>query len=168
MEFTIKPIQLSQLETFYNLFQKVLTSEFPEYSENLLNIWMTKDRYWSKNKYKKAVQENSKILLGAFQGEEIIGLLHADKPYGGVSFCVWLMVDPNFQGKGIGTQLIKEWEVQVLENKGHMQMLTADKRNIEYYKSLGFKQTQYLEKGWFGQNEYTMTKLIAEPSEDNY
>ena len=57
-----------------------------------------------------------------------------------------MLVHPDYQGKGIGRQLM----VALLERyQGfHQQMLTADGEAIEFYKKLGFERAGQTEPMW--------------------
>lgn len=166
LEITIKDITLNDLDIFLNFFSNILHSSFPEYSSKTMEFFVTK--VWNKEKYAKKIEKKEGYVYGAFYNDQLVGILDADKPFGGVSWCSWLMIDCNFTGKGIGTALITKWQEAVLKDKGHGLFLGADKRNFEYYKKIGFKHIGTMERGWFGHNEYMCAKILQEPKEENF
>jgi len=97
-----------------------------------------------------------------------VGIFIADKLYGGISYGVWLIVDSNFQGRGIGESLLKHWEDEVKKQGGHGLKLEADKRNVEYYKKMGFRLVGLEKKSYYGLDEYVFQKTIAQPKEENF
>lgn len=162
----IKRITLKDLDVFFDFFQKTVKSEFPEYSKGDLEYIFT--RGWSKEYYKEWLNNKERYILGAFNDGKLIALLDAKEPELGVCYCNWIMVDRKLQKKGIGTKLLSKLEIEMKRKGVHMLFLHADKKNISYYKKVGYKWVGNMEKAWFGQDHHIFTKLIQEPKEENY
>ncbi len=64
--------------------------------------------------------------------------------------------------------MLKKWEEVAKEKGAHGLQLEADKRNVEFYKKMGFKEVGFLEKGYFGTSNYIFFKVIQEPKEENF
>jgi len=92
----------------------------------------------------------------------------ANLPIGGVSFCTWLLVDPMHQRQGIGSQLIMYWEQFELNKGAHRLCLYTKKKNLGFYNKLGYSQVSFMEKAWWGNDAYTMSKLLCEPEGKNF
>ncbi len=57
-----------------------------------------------------------------------------------------MLVDPNYQGLGIGRMMM---ELMQSKYRGfHQQMLTADGKAVEFYKALGFERAGKTEPMW--------------------
>lgn len=166
MKTTIKKITLKDINIFYEFFQKTVKEEFPEYSKGDLKYIFT--RGWSKKNYREWLKNENRFILGAFNNKKLIALLDAENPQLGVCFCSWIMVDRKLQKKGIGTKLLSKLEIEMKRKGVHMIFLYADKKNIPYYKKVGFKWVGNMEKAWFGQDHHILTKLIQKPTEENY
>lgn len=165
-ETTIRDIQTADLDSYYDLFMRVLTNSFPEYSTKTIQFMSSK--IWNKESYQKKITKIDGYFLGAYKDNQLVGLMDAHKPFGGVSWYSWLMVDCDFIGQGIGTKLIEALQGRVLNDKGHALYLGGDKRNINFYISRGFKHVGTIEKGWFGHTEYLLLKHLQEPIEENF
>ncbi len=164
----IKKITLSTLEEYYHFFEKSLALLFPEYNKKEREFIFSHPKAWSKEKYKRLLKENSRILLGVWENDKVVGILDAELPFMGVSLADWLMVDKKSQKTGIGTKLLNEWERIVKRMGAHSIFLYADKRNNMYYKNRGFELSGVHKKAWFGQDHYLFTKTIQIPKEENY
>jgi len=94
-----------------------------------------------------------------------VGFLVADSLYGGVSYCHWIAVKKELQGRGIGTILLKTWEEKVKKLGGHKLMLiTQSPKSGKFYLKNNFKYTGFEEKAWFGLDCWKYGKLIGEPN----
>lgn len=161
MNFITKQIvRESDLKNLGKIYLLTINSEFPEYTEKTLD-------YFTRPSYKKLMLAK-KIKLGAYHEGKLIGYLLANNPFGGVLFVSWLAVLKPYQGKGVGKKLLEKLE-QIAKRKGaHSIFLSTYKRDMGFYEKQGFENIGYDVKGYFGQEEYYMRKLIQEPKEANY
>lgn len=161
----LKPVDLKEM---FMLFARVLNESFPEYSPNIKTAMTAGKKYWNKANYAKRLVNPDRYIIGAFNANKLVGLLDAEMPFAGVSFVVWLMVDKDYRGRGIGENMVAVWEKNMKKRGAHLLYLFADDRNIEFYKRVGFKISGSFEKGWFGTDDNLFTKLIREPNEENF
>lgn len=161
-DIKIEKLTLENLNEFFEVFKEVLGTGFPEYSKELINFFIYKD--FSKNIFSEKIKKNQWLgLLTKFKNN-IIGFLVTDKLYGGVSYCLWLGVKKEFQEKGIGSRLLKEWEREIKKQGGHKLMLvTQHKKNKKFYVKNGFKNEGFEEKSWFGLDCWKYGKIIGKP-----
>ena len=166
MSIIIKRITSKDLNKFFDFFKRTTAAEFPEYSRKKLNFIILTG--WNRKRYQNLLKQNNRFILAAWNKNKIVGILDAEQPFWGVCFCCWLMVAKQFQGKGIGTNLLEKLE-KVASKKGvHMIYLFAYKRNVPYYKKIGYQFVGNMKKSWSGQDNYIFTKLLREPKEKNY
>ncbi len=94
--------------------------------------------YYEHPRMLQAAFENSLCVLGAYEGETLVGILRAVGDGHSVLFIQDILVYPEFQRRGIGTQLMKA----VLERYAHVYQIQLATDNTEktwaFYKSLGF------------------------------
>ncbi len=89
---------------------------------------------------------NSHTLLSAWAGEELVGLGNAISDGYLVVYYPHLLVHPDHQGQGIGTELMKR--LMGKYQSFHQHMLVADGRAIEFYRKSGFSRAGKTEPMW--------------------
>jgi GNAT superfamily N-acetyltransferase len=88
----------------------------------------------------------SHSLLTAWHGEGLVGLCNAISDGHLVVYFPHMVVRPDYQGRGIGTQLMIR---MMARYRGfHQQALIADGRAIDFYKKLGFVRAGATEPLW--------------------
>lgn len=163
----IEELKEQELDIFYDLFKKCTQNLFPGYSERTREYLHSHERTYNKEVIRRKIKNGDTLLIAKSDGN-IVGYLIADKQFGGVSFCHWLVVDPGVQKKGIGKMLLVHWEQMAKVNGAHSLRLESDKRNLEYYKNRGYAAIGLDEKGYFGSDNYILKKSIQEPKEENW
>lgn len=164
----IRRLIQSDLDPMFELFTRVLGESFPEYSPSIKSAITTGKKYWNKENYAKRLVNPDRFIIGAFQNNKLVGLLDVEMPFAGVSFASWILVDQDYRGQNVGKKMVEHWENDMKENGTHFLYLYSDDRNIDFYKKMGFKVSGRFEKGWFGEVDNIMTKLIQEPKEENF
>lgn len=151
---------------FYPFFERAVHELFPEYTE-LTRTYFTEADYtlaWMK----RVIASKDKIAYLAKRSEKVIGFILFNKVYGGVSGASWLAVSPSDQNQGIGTELLKCWEIEALDQHAHaLQLWTTDK-NRAFYEKRGFRHGGTFPQAWFGVDMPLMYKPIGQPAESAY
>ena len=93
-----------------------------------------------------AALRNSHSLVTARLDGRLVGLGNAISDGHLVVYYPHLLVHPEFQGQGIGRQMMAALQQRYAGL--HMQMLTADGRAILFYESLGFSRAGQTEPMW--------------------
>ena len=92
--------------------------------------------------------ENSLLVLGAYEGETLLGIIRVVGDASTIVFIQDILVFPEHQRKGVGTALLKE----VLKRYEHVRQITLTTDSTEktkaFYKSLGLRE--YSELGICG------------------
>ena len=163
----IEKVIEKDLDEFFKVFSGLIQSEMLEYSERTRKYFYTNNRAINKKVLKRKLGEGN-IVLSATLKKKIVGILIADRPFGGISICHWLAVDRQFQMMGIGRSLLLGWEKISKDDGAHGLRLETDKRNIDFYKKMGFSLIGLDKRGEFGTDNYVMKKLIQTPKEENF
>ena len=88
----------------------------------------------------------SHSLASAWDGERLVGLGNAISDGHLVVYYPHLVVHPDYQGRGIGTRLMR---MLLARYEGfHQHMLVADGRAIEFYRKCGFERAGKTEPMW--------------------
>lgn len=116
-------------------------NEYRNYNENeILNLYQSVGwiNYTNNSKMLEDAYANSLKILGAYEGEKLIGIIRVVGDGYSVVFIQDLLVYPEYQRQGVGTALLN----QVLLDYKHVyqkHLLTENtEKTIQFYKSLGF------------------------------
>ncbi len=104
---------------------------------------------WSSAKKPKelmAALDNSHTVISARVESELVGLGNSLSDGHLVVYYPHLLVKPKFHGKGIGREIMKA--MQNIYSDFHQQILVADGRAIDFYKSVGFVKAGKSEPMW--------------------
>ena len=84
--------------------------------------------------------ENSLLVLGAYEGEQLMGIIRVVGDGETIVFVQDILVFPEYRRKGIGTALLKE----IMSKYGHVRQieLVTDSKpeTIAFYESAGFRK----------------------------
>ena len=89
---------------------------------------------------------NSHSLLTAWDGVRLVGLGNAISDGHLVVYYPHLLVDPEYQGKGIGSELMRR--LKAIYEGFHQHVLIADGRAIDFYRKCGFTRAGKTESMW--------------------
>jgi ribosomal protein S18 acetylase RimI-like enzyme len=88
----------------------------------------------------------SHSLVSAWRGERLVGLGNTISDGHLVVYYSHLLVDPEFQGQGIGTELMRR--LMSHYKSFHQHVLVADGRAIEFFRKCGFERAGKTESMW--------------------
>ena len=91
---------------------------------------------------------HSLLVLAAYEGDELIGLIRAVGDGATIVFIQDLLVDPAYQRQGIATALVRAVLVRYPEVRQVELVTDNTPKTIAFYKSLGF--TEFSEIGCCG------------------
>lgn len=134
MRVSVRRLKPVDWQEFYPLFKLVLEEDFSRYPREARELFM------NETKLKGAFERKKREFWVAEGDGKIIGFLTAIGSPGGVTFINWLGVRKEFRGQGVGSSLVKTWEVWAKNNSYHK--LRAQTTNIEnklFYERLGFR-----------------------------
>jgi ribosomal protein S18 acetylase RimI-like enzyme len=93
----------------------------------------------------KALQ-NSHAVVTAWDGHRLVGLGNAISDGHLVVYFPHLAVQPDYQGRGIGTEIVRRMQKRYAGF--HQQTLVADGRAVDFYKKLGFCRAGQCQALW--------------------
>ena len=81
--------------------------------------------------------QNSSVVISAWDGERLVGLIRGLDDGQTVGFIHYLLVDPAWQGQHIGFCLMERLMARY-ENLLHIKVMPSDPANIPFYEKFGF------------------------------
>lgn len=149
----------SEFDKFYDYFSASLYKDFPDIRKEVMDFYIS-EGYPREGLRELMIRGKRTIFLARIK-DEIIGYIMILQDWGGVSIALWLAVDENFRGRGIGKALLKLWEETSKKNNNHALLLytTAD-HNRKFYSHMGFTEAGFLPNFWFNIGHYIFYKHI--------
>src|SRR4051794_34696879 len=89
---------------------------------------------------------NSETLITAWEDQKLVGLGNAISDGFLTVYYPHLLVLPEYQGKGIGTELMRR--LMARYQGFHQHMLVADGRALDFYQKCGFERAGKTEPMW--------------------
>ncbi|VVB79203.1 Acetyltransferase (GNAT) domain protein [uncultured archaeon] len=128
----IKQLDISYLEPIFNIHQQVI---FP--------LWNRLGRGYTSTGVNDLVAEVFKKgeVYGFFSGKELVGVVGVQKePKSSSLEIVFLLVIPDFQGKGVGHKLMDFIDQKYSQqyDSFRLTVLTQNQHAIDFYKKLGY------------------------------
>ncbi len=106
------------------------------------NSWSSAE----KPKQLLAAMMNSHSVISARAGEKLVGLGNALSDGHLVVYYPHLLVNPDYQGIGVGSKIMHA--MSEIYKGYHQQILVADGKAIDFYKSVGFERAGKSEPMW--------------------
>lgn len=97
---------------------------------------------WESGKYPEKLvraMHNSTQVVSAWDGDKLVGLVRALDDGEMVAFLHYLLVDPVYQGRHIGDELMKQI-MRSYESLLYVKVMPSDPKTISFYKKYGFQQ----------------------------
>lgn len=125
-----------------------LIKEYDEYKEDeILNLYESVGwkNYVSNPDMLKNAYKNSLKILGAYEGEKLLGIIRVVGDGYSIVFIQDILVLPEFQHQGIGTALLNNI-LDIYKEVYQKSLLTDNtEKTILFYKSVGFEMDTDME-----------------------
>ncbi|MDE7207409.1 MAG: GNAT family N-acetyltransferase [Lachnospiraceae bacterium] len=97
--------------------------------------------HWDSGKYPKEIVKglaNSSVVISAWDGEKLVGLVRRLDDGATVGFLHYLLVNPDYQGRHIGEELMKRI-MEEYRDLLYVKIMPSDPETIGFYKKFGFE-----------------------------
>lgn len=97
---------------------------------------------WESGNYPEKLvraMHNSSQVISAWDGEKLIGLVRTLDDGETIAFLHYLLVDPAYQGRHIGDELMKQI-MSSYQNLLYVKVIPSDPKTIPFYERYGFRQ----------------------------
>ena len=98
--------------------------------------------HWQSGSYPEKLvlaMKNSSHVISAWDNEKLVGLVRSIDDKQTIAFIHYLLVDPNYQGKHIGYNLMQKL-LQKYDDILYIKVMPSDPNTISFYEKFGFKQ----------------------------
>ena len=85
---------------------------------------------------------NSTFVLSAYHNDNLIGLARSLSDDNSIHYLQDILVDPNFQGLGLGKQLMNKVLERFAHVRTHVLLTDNEARQAAFYQSHGFENTK--------------------------
>ena len=160
----IDKLQFGEVNEFFQVFSQIISNDFPGYSKAVIDYFLT--QVYTINNFQQWLLTGWKIVLLAKQEALIVGFAVLDRPYGGVCFCRWVGVLPEYRKKGIGRELMREWEEFGRECGCHKLEVAGQPTAKKFYQKAGLKLEGKRKLSYFGIDQFIFGKVIGEPKDE--
>ncbi len=117
----IRELTTFELDVLLDLYDRVGRTNYTQRPEMLKNAY-----------------ENSLLILGAYDGDKLIGVIRTAGDGSSVVFIQDILVYPEYQRKGIGTQLLREI-MERFSDVCQIELMTDNTaKTVSFYQSAGF------------------------------
>lgn len=136
MNFIIRPLKSAEVRPALALSYKVFMEfEAPTYSEEGVKHFVSD--CIENNAFESNYTSGKHLMLGAFDGEKLIGML-AER--NGNHICL-LFVDKNYHRQGVATALMREMVVALKLKGADRITVNSSPYGVPFYKHFGFTET---------------------------
>jgi GNAT superfamily N-acetyltransferase len=129
-------------DTIFDLRRKKVNIDYKDTksfkSEELADIFLSVN--WSSGKYPqnlKVAMENSHAVFSAWDGDKLVGLINSLSDGIMTAYFHYLLIRPEYQGKGIGEGLVNRM-LEKYKDYSRKVLISYDKE-IGFYEHCGFK-----------------------------
>ncbi|MCL5090640.1 MAG: GNAT family N-acetyltransferase, partial [Patescibacteria group bacterium] len=116
-KISYRKLKNTDVPEIFSLSSTVFAEDFPTYSSKTAQIYGK--HIFSKKYYKDFLSKRKNLILGAWMGKELIGIICLKSEDGGVVFVDILFIKKNYRGKGIGSKFLTLAEKWALDHKNH-------------------------------------------------
>lgn len=135
-------------------FSQIVHSSFLEFSETMRNYYLAQ---WTEETIAERLEKQNGVLLGAYEGDAMLGIASGTAPEGGVGTITWLLVDERARGSGVGSQLFEAACESYRRMDAHKMKLTAPTENARnFYLRMGMREEGFHPNHWFNQDFWGM------------
>jgi ribosomal protein S18 acetylase RimI-like enzyme len=134
--------------------RRILTTSFPTFPPEAVKDYL---KPWTPDNVISRLERGHDILIAAYTGDEIVGLVSGTPPEAGVGTIVWLLVDGPWRGRKAG-QAIYEAACHAYRDLGaHKVKLTApSERAKRFYEGCGMRVEGFHANHWYKMDFFSL------------
>jgi GNAT superfamily N-acetyltransferase len=129
------------------VIKQILNTSFSTFPQEAIADYLEP---WTPDVVISRLERDDDILIAAFAGDEITGLVSGTAPEGGVGTVVWLLVDAPWRGQNVGRALYHAACDAYRALGAHKMKLTAPSERAKcFYESCGMRVEGVHPEHWY-------------------
>src|ERR1700674_3308892 len=154
IEIVCRRPSADEAETLCSLIRQILITSFPGFPREAVKDYL---KPWTPADVVSRLEGGHDILIAAFAGDEVVGLVSGTPPEGGVGTIIWLLVDGAWSGRKAGRPLNESACHAYRDLGAHKMKLTAPSEEAKrFYESCGMRVEGYHPKHWFKMDFFSL------------
>ncbi len=155
----ISQIKQNQADEFFELYKNIAKSDFNKWAKDSKEMWFT-DSY-SLEYWKQLLTENKLPILVVEERDKMVGYVMLEGINFGVGYLGWIGILKEYQGKGLGSMLMKEMEKWCRNNEIHkIELETQEPELQHFYEKHGYKLEGIRKNSWQHLDNYMFGKEL--------
>lgn len=156
---TIARIDNTKAENFFELYKAITEADFNNWPREIKDRWYSVD--YSLGYWEDILAEGELPIFVAFNNITMLGYVVLKNINFGVGHIGWVGVLKEFQGKGIGKQLLNTIEEWAKENGIHKLELEVQEPKLQaFYKKQGYVLEGIRRNSWQHLDNYMFGKVL--------
>ncbi|MDX6498959.1 MAG: Acetyltransferase domain [Blastocatellia bacterium] len=148
----------NEAEPLCALIRQILITSFPTFPPEAVDDYL---KPWTPDSVISRLERGHDILIAAYAGDEVIGLVSGTALEGGVGTVIWLLVDTRWRGHKAGRALYEAACRAYRELGAHKMKLTAPSEGAKrFYESCGMCVEGFHRKHWYKMDFFSLGVVL--------
>ena len=157
MKAKIQEVKPEEIAVFFEKLQ-ILIADETSFPSKAVEYFQSS---WSIESLVEAAHGKKHVLLAAWAGGKIIGVVLGVPPEGGVGTIIWVLVEGAVQGQRIGSQLFQAACTKYRKIGCHKIKLTVpDENTVKFYEKQAMTVEGIHKNHWWGVDMWSMGKIL--------
>jgi len=154
MDIIFRQMKEDDVQIVQKIADSVIQTDFPDYDPSIKSKILREDL----NMFEKITPPF--VTWVALVDTITVGFITGIGPIGGILTIHWLLIQKEYQKKGIGRKLTQAYIHHAQEQGAHGVHLFSADFNVPFYEKLGFEKVGLVRKGYWGADDYFMNKVL--------
>jgi ribosomal protein S18 acetylase RimI-like enzyme len=147
-----------EAEALCSLIGQILATSFDTFPQEAVREYL---KPWTRDAVISRLERGHDVLIAAYVGDEVIGLVSGTALEGGVGTVVWLLVDTRWRGRKAGQTLYEAACRGYRELGAHKMKLTApSERAKRFYLSCGMSVEGFHPRHWYQLDFFSLGVIL--------
>ncbi len=157
----VRPLTVADAPICREAFRRMLSESFAEFPPNARRAYLDD---WSEERFAERISNVQRVMLGAFNEAQLIGMLLGSTPEAGIGTIIWLWISVAERNQGVGQTLVENGCGLYRTLDCHkVRVFSSDERNHAFYQRCGMTQEGFHLSHWWGVDFWSLGKVLYTP-----